>query len=293
MDIVLLSVVSEKDGDMNDQLKKIEEFNEEFTPPSQKTFSSAGIEIAIRYQPTRDFTLHRIDLWTGPILETSSSETLPMLLSVFIRPDDNGRPAQTQLTGGSLELPEGIGWRSIYLDTPIAMKNSTVYWLCYMADIIGFEAEVIEVGSTTSKKFILPPKDRYGFRSPSITTEEVLKRDTFNIRSVQMYSTPDRQSWQGPYPHLPLLRIYGLPSLTLKEEFFNLWDGLSPDQQETMLKVAHYFLNDVEYDDLIDDPMTPEDVAVIKEAQQAYQSGKTLSLDEVIAVLGEVESVRN
>lgn len=279
---------------MNDQLKKIEGFNEEFVPPSQKTFSSAGVEIAIRYQPTRDFTLHRIDLWTGPILETNSSdEILSMLLSVFIRPDDNGRPAQTQLAGGSLELLEGIGWRSIYLDSPIEMKHSTVYWLCYMADIVGFDAEVIEVGSTTPKKLIMPPKERYRFRSPSITREEVLKRDTFNIRSVQMYSTPDRQNWQGPFPHLPLLRIYGLPVFTPKEEFFDLWDDLSPDQQETMVKVAHYFLADVEYDNLIDDPMTPEDVAVIKEAKQTYQSGKTLSLDEVMAILGEVERVRN
>ena len=277
---------------MNDQLKKIEGFNEEFTPPSQKTVSSAGVEIAVRYQPTSDFTLYRIDLWTGPILEPSSTEILPMLLSVFIRPDNNGRPSQTQLAGGSLELPEGIGWRTVYLDTPIAMKNSTIYWLCYMADIVGFEADVIEVGSTP-QKFIMLPKEHYRFRSPSITQEEALKREIFNIRSVQMYSTPDRQSWRGPFPHLPLLRIYGLPVFTPKEEFFDLWDELNPDQQETMLKVARYFLNDEEFDSLADDPVTPEDLAIINEAKQAYQSGKSLGFDEVMAILGEIERVRN
>jgi hypothetical protein len=278
---------------MNDQLKKIEGFNEEFIPPSQKTFSSAGVEIAVRYQPTSDFTLHRIDLWTGPILETSSSEVLPMLLSIFIRPDDNGRPAQTQLAGGSLELPEDIGWRSTYLDIPIEMKNSTVYWLCYMTDILGFEADVVEVGSEKTQKLIMPPKERYRFRSPSITIEEVLKSHTFNIRSVQMYSTPDRQNWLGPFSHLPLLRVYGLPVFTPKEEFFDLWDELTLDQQETIFKVAHYFLNGEEFESLADDSITPEDLAIIKEAKQAYQAGKSLSFDEVMAILGEVEGVRN
>jgi hypothetical protein len=172
------------------------------------------------------------------------------------------------------------------------MKNSTIYWLCYRADIVGFEADVIEVGST-SQKFIMLPGEHYRFRSPSITQEEALKREIFNIRSVQMYSTPDRQSWQGPFPHLPLLRIYGLPVFTPKEEFFDLWDELNPDQQETMLKVARYFLNDEEFDSLADDPVTPEDLAIINEAKQAYQAGKSLGFDEVMAILGEIEGVRN
>ncbi len=278
---------------MSDQLKQIDSFNEEFVPPHQKTFSSANIEISLHYQAKADFTLHRIDLWTGPFLEEStgdSSSQMPMLLSVFVRADDNASPS-TQLAGGSLELQEGVGWQSVYLDIPLEIKKSTVYWLCYFVGIPGFEADSIKVGRGKAEEIILPPESNFRFRSPSIPETEISEKYTFTVRSVKMYHTKDGQNWQGPSRHFPLMRIYGLPVLTPENELFELWHDLSLDQQETILRVAYNFLDEVAFDSFADDPTTSEDLAAIKEAKRAYQAGETLNFDEVMADLKEIERV--